>query len=166
MDSDLKGGRGHSGWRPNFFEALRDSDQIIKAEHGRDRSTAKYAAVGGQFPWHGLTPLFTPDHPRPVQRGGVGVRQTPCLFAPADDRNALVTTAGGIVLAVRRCTLKPILAATPTRSISLASPETVNSAPGKTKMKADLASRFSTRSARKFSHEQSESYTVSRPAAN
>ena len=33
-------------------------------------------------------------------------------------------------------------------------------------MKADLASRFSTGSARKFSHEQSESYTVSPPAAN
>ena len=41
-----------------------------------------------------------------------------CLFAPADDRNAPATTAGGIVLAVCRCTLKPIWAATPARSIS------------------------------------------------
>jgi hypothetical protein len=47
--------------------------------------------------------------------------RTPCLFAPVDDRNALATpTAGGIVLAVCRCTLKPILAAKPARSISLA----------------------------------------------
>ena len=53
-----------------------------------------------------------------------------CLLAPADDRYALATTAGGIVLAVCRCTLKPILAAMPARSISLASPETVNGAPG------------------------------------
>ena len=56
--------------------------------------------------------------------------KTPCLLAPADDRIALGTTAGGIVLAVCRCTLKPILAATPARSISLATPETVNGAPG------------------------------------
>ena len=40
--------------------------------------------------------------------GRVGIcRQTPCLLAPADDRNALATTAGGIVLAVCICTLKP-----------------------------------------------------------
>ena len=39
--------------------------------------------------------------------------KTPCLLAPADDRNVLATTAGGIVLAVCICTLKPILAATP-----------------------------------------------------
>ena len=50
--------------------------------------------------------------------------KTPCLFAPADDRNALATTPAG-----------------------------------KPKVKVDLASRFSTRSARKFIHEQSESYT-------
>ena len=50
------------------------------------------------------------------------------LLAPADDRNALATTAGGIVLAVCRCTLKPILAATPARSISLPRPATVNGA--------------------------------------
>ena len=55
--------------------------------------------------------------------------QTPGLFAPADDRNALATTAGGIVLAVCICTLKPILAATPARSISLPRPATVNGAP-------------------------------------
>jgi hypothetical protein len=41
------------------------------------------------------------------------VPQTPCLLAPAGDRNALATTAGGIVLAVSICTLKPILAAMP-----------------------------------------------------
>ena len=41
-----------------------------------------------------------------------------------------------------------------------------DNAGGKTKVKVDLASRFSTRSARKFIHEQSESYTVSRSAAN
>ena len=35
-----------------------------------------------------------------------------------------------------------------------------------TKVKADLASRFSVRSARKFIPEQSESYTVSPSAAN
>ena len=42
--------------------------------------------------------------------------KTPCLLAPADDRNVLATTAGGIVLAVCICTLKPILAATPADS--------------------------------------------------
>ena len=57
--------------------------------------------------------------------------KTPCLLAPADDRNALATTAGG-----------------------------------KTKVKADLAARFSTRLARKFIPEQSKSYTVSPSAAN
>ena len=42
-----------------------------------------------------------------------------------------------------------------------------NGAPlSKTKMKADLASRFSARSARNFIPEQSESYTVSPSAAN
>ena len=42
-----------------------------------------------------------------------------------------------------------------------------NGAPlSKTKMKADLASRFSVRSARNFIPEQSESYTVSPSAAN
>ena len=36
------------------------------------------------------------DHPRPVQRGGrIGVRQTPYLFAPADDRNTLATPTVG-----------------------------------------------------------------------
>ena len=64
--------------------------------------------------------------------------KTPCLLAPADDRNALATTAGGIVLAVCICTLKPILAATPVRSISLPRPATVNGAPlSETKVKAD-----------------------------
>ena len=61
---------------------------------------------------------------------GQCVLQTLGSLAPADDRIALGTTAGGIVLAVCRCTLKPILAATPARSISLATPETVNGAPG------------------------------------
>ena len=51
--------------------------------------------------------------------------KTPCLFAPADDRNALATTAGGIVLAVCIRTLEPILAATPARSIGLPRPATV-----------------------------------------
>ena len=43
------------------------------------------------------------DHP-PVQHGGrVGMPQTPCLFAPADDRNALaMPTVGGIALAGQR----------------------------------------------------------------
>ena len=50
--------------------------------------------------------------------------KTPCLFAPADDRNALATTAGGIVLAVCIRTLEPILAATPARSIGLPRPAT------------------------------------------
>ena len=65
--------------------------------------------------------------------------QTPCLSAPADDRTALATTAGGIVLAACICTLKPILAATPARSISLPRPATVNGAPlSETKVKAAL----------------------------
>jgi hypothetical protein len=67
------------------------------------------------------------------------VLQTPCLSAPADDRTALATTAGGIVLAACICTLKPILAATPARSISLPRPATVNGAPlSETKVKAAL----------------------------
>ena len=41
-----------------------------------------------------------------------------------------------------------------------------DNAGGKTKVKVDLASRFSTRSARKFIPERSESYTVSRSATN
>ena len=65
--------------------------------------------------------------------------QTPCLSAPADDRTALATTAGGIVLAACICTLKPILAATPARSISLPRSATVNGAPlSETKVKAAL----------------------------
>jgi hypothetical protein len=73
------------------------------------------------------------------------VLQTPDLFAPADDRDALATpTAGGIALA-----------------------GSGDGAPlSKPKMKADLASRFSVRSARNFIPEQSESYTVSPSAAN
>jgi hypothetical protein len=60
--------------------------------------------------------------------------------------------AGGIVLAVCICTLKPILAATPARSISLPRPATVNGAPlSETRVKADLAGRFSSRSARNSS---------------
>ena len=47
--------------------------------------------------------------------------KTPCLLAPADDRNALATT----VLAVCIRTLEPILAATPARSIGLPRPATV-----------------------------------------
>ena len=94
---------------------------------------------------------------------GQCVPQTLCLFAPADDRNALATTAGGIVLAVCRCTLKPILAATPAHSISLPRPATVNGAPlSETKVKADLASRLSVRSAR----HSSPSSHLSRSAAN
>ena len=55
--------------------------------------------------------------------------QTPCLSAPADDRTALATTAGGIVLAACICTLKP-------NSISLPRPATVNGAPlSETKVK-------------------------------
>ena len=50
-----------------------------------------------------------------------------CLLAPADD------------LAVCTCTLKPILAATPARSISLSRPATVNGAPlSERKVKAAL----------------------------
>ena len=69
------------------------------------------------------------------------------LLAPADDRNALATpTAGGMLWpANARCNGAPL---------------------SKTKMKADLASRFSARSARNFIPEQSESYTVSPSATN
>jgi hypothetical protein len=68
----------------------------------------------------------------------------PCLLAPADDRNALVTTAGGIVLAVCICTLKPILAATPARSISLPRPAMVQRcAPSETKNEGRLWPRAS-----------------------
>ena len=50
------------------------------------------------------------------------------------------------------CTLKPILAALPARSISFCSRSTVNGAPrSETKMKGDLASRFRARSARSSS---------------
>ena len=136
---------------------LSDSDQIIKSEHGgTDPRLKKQNDLAA--------PVKPPNDPRPVQHGGrVGVPQT-CLFAPGDDRNALATTAGGIVLAVCICTLKPIWAATPARSISLAS---VNGASlSETKVKADLAPRFSARSARKSILEQSENYTVSRSAAN
>ena len=93
--------------------------------------------------------------------------KTPCLLAPADDRNALATTAGGIVLAVCICTLKPILAATPVRSISLPRPATVNGAPlSETKMKAGLAARFSTRSARNSSPSNLKVTPCHRSAAN
>ena len=96
--------------------------------------------------------------------GGGSACPRPVCLRQADDRNALATTAGGIVLAVCICTLKPILAATPARSISLAS---VNGASlSETKVKADLAPRFSARSARKSILEQSENYTVSLSAAN
>ncbi len=66
-----------------------------------------------------------------VHRGQC-VPQTLCLLAPADDRNAPATTAGGIGR-VCICTLKPILAATPR-------PATVNGAPlSETNAKAALA---------------------------
>ena len=77
--------------------------------------------------------------------------QTPCLFAPADDRNALATpTAGGAIHSQpTRC-----------RRSRSAWRGRCNGAPlSETKVKADLASRFSVRSARKFIPEQSESYT-------
>ena len=91
--------------------------------------------------------------------------KTPCLFAPADDRIALGTTAGGIVLAVCRCTLKPILAATPARSISLATPETVNGAPGN-ENEGRLGLALSKSQRPQLIPEQSESYTVPPSAAN
>ena len=62
-------------------------------------------------------PSYARDHPPSGLPGGrVGVPQTPCLLAPADDRNALATTAGGLFWPCAYCTL----AATPARSISLA----------------------------------------------
>ena len=83
------------------------------------------------------TPARSISLPRPATVNGA-------LDQPADDRNALATTAGGIVLAVCGCTLKPILAATSARSISLPRPAIVKGAPlSETKVKADLASRFS-----------------------
>ena len=63
----------------------------------------------------------------------------------------------------RACTLKPILAATPARSISLPRPATVNGAPlSETKVKPALVP------AAPAIHvpEQLESYTVSSSAAN
>ena len=90
--------------------------------------------------------------------GGGSACPRPVCLRQADDRNALATTAGGIVLAVCICTLKPILAATPARSISLAS---VNGASlSETKVKADLAPRFSTRSARNSSPSSREVTSV------
>ena len=88
---------------------------------------------------------------RPAWGEGRYMPKTPCLLAPADDRNALATTAGGIVLAVCICTLKPILAATPARSISLPRPATVNGAPPGNEDEGRLGARFSTRSARNSS---------------
>ena len=113
-----------------------------------------------------LEPMRT-TIPRQSSVGGGSVAADAFLFASVDDRNALATTAGGIVLAVCICTLKPILAATSARSISLPRPAIVNGAPlSETKVKAGLAARFSTRSARKSILEQSENYTVSSSAAN
>ena len=74
--------------------------------------------------------IYAQDHPRPVQHGGRGryMPKTPCLFAPADDRNGLATpTAGG---AFNRSRMAQHVRAMPARSISLASPEAVNGASG------------------------------------
>ena len=69
--------------------------------------------------------------------------------------------------AVHQMHLEADLAATPARSISLPRPATVNGAPlSETKVKADWPRAFSPRSARKFVAEHSETYTVSRSAAN
>ena len=78
-------------------------------------------------------------HPRLVRLGGGSAwPQTPGLFAPADDRNGLATpTAGGAIQSQ------------PTRRRPARGPRRCNGARlSETKVKADLASRFSTRSAR------------------
>jgi hypothetical protein len=94
--------------------------------------------------------------------GGGSACPRPVCLRQADDRNALATTAGGIVLAVCICTLKPILAATPARSISLPRPATVNGAPlSETKVKAALVPQRA-----QFIPEHSETYTQSPSAAN
>ena len=91
--------------------------------------------------------------------------KAPCLFAPADDRNGLATTPAGCFGRVHTH-----LAADLGRDAGaldrLAEASDVQRCTPETKVKVDLASRFSTRSARKFIHEQSESYTVSPSAAN
>ena len=85
--------------------------------------------------------------------------QTPGLFARADDRNALATTAGGAIQSQRT--------RRPARSIGLVSPATVNGAPlSETKVKADLAARFSNPQRSQFIPEPSETYTVSPSATN
>ena len=90
------------------------------------------------MPFMGLMPFMRETTPRLVAEENAWPASARCNGAsgsvcapelpPADDRNALATTAGGIVLAVCICTLKPILTATPARSISLPRPATVNGA--------------------------------------
>ena len=77
--------------------------------------------------------FYARDHPVLSSMGGGSV--CPRLFAPADDRNAPATpSAGGAIQSQ------------PARSIGLVSPEGCNGAPlSETKVKADLAARFSTR---------------------
>ena len=76
---------------------------VAEIPRGRVEDVARAVnAAAEAFPaWSRMIPHCTSKDPRPVQHGGrVGVLQTPDLFAPADDRNALATpTAGGIALA-------------------------------------------------------------------
>ena len=98
----------------------------------------------------GALAAYARDHPPSGPPGGrVGVPQTPCLLAPADDRNALATTAGGLFWPCAYCTL----AATPARSISLARWRQTGRA-----LQCPQRSQFIP--------EQSENYTVSPSAAN
>ena len=74
---------------------FRHSDQIIKFEHG---------GTDRRYFWRETPPFYLCATPPPVQRGGrVGMLQTPCLFAPADDRNALATRAQLLWPANARC---------------------------------------------------------------
>jgi hypothetical protein len=74
--------------RVTICREFSDADQIIKSEHGgTDRR-----------------PFYARERPRPSMRettpawpawGEGRVPQTPCLFAPADDRNAPATPTAG-----------------------------------------------------------------------
>jgi hypothetical protein len=87
----------------NSVGNLQTLRECCKAAHQRTVSAAWDVCL--RFRWSGSDGrqalwCYARDHPRPVHLGtGSGCAPGLVFVAPADDRNALATTAGGIVLA-------------------------------------------------------------------
>ena len=99
-------------WRRRSNLSIAEASDVNGDTRSETKVTAAFYPSAGP-----RSHFYARDHPPSGPPGGrVGVPQTPCLLAPADDRNALATTAGGLFWPCAYCTL----AATPARSISLA----------------------------------------------